>query len=48
MDTSPGLTMQIQNMICAQMPCGGDIISHDASPNDESTDNTSANNGEDY
>jgi hypothetical protein len=35
-------------MICAQMPYGGDIIGHDASTNDASSDNTSANDGEDY
>jgi hypothetical protein len=30
------------------MPYRGDIISHNASTNDESGDNTSANDGEDY
>jgi uncharacterized membrane protein YccF (DUF307 family) len=48
MDTSPGLMIYKQNMICAQMPYGGDIIRHDTLTNDESSINTSANDSEDY
>jgi hypothetical protein len=35
-------------MICTEMTYGGNIISHDVLTNDESSNNTSANDGEDY
>jgi hypothetical protein len=36
--------MHIRKMICAEMPYGGGIISHEASTNDESGDDACANN----
>jgi hypothetical protein len=41
MNTSPELTMYIQDVICAQMPYRGGIISHDAWTNDEFGDDAS-------
>jgi hypothetical protein len=35
MNTSPELMMHIRNVICAQMPYGGSIVSHDALTNDD-------------
>jgi hypothetical protein len=34
MNTSPELTMQIRDTLCAQMPYGGSIISYDIVTND--------------